>query len=61
MSDNATVIPPPVKGCRMLNASPINSAPGVGSGAAGILLFGIVLMLPLSIAAMKESWSSGGI
>lgn len=55
MSDNATVIPPPVKGCRMLNASPIKSAPGVGCGAAGMLLFGIVLMLPLSMAAMNES------
>jgi len=55
MSDNATVIPPPVKGCLILNASPIKSAPGVGSGAAGMLLFGIVLMLPLSMAAMKES------
>jgi len=55
MSDNATVIPPPVKGCLILNAPPIKSAPGVGCGAAGMLLFGIVLVLPLSMAAMKES------
>jgi hypothetical protein len=61
MSDNATVIPPPVKGCLMLNASPIKSAPGVGCGSAGMLLFGIVLMLPLSMAATNELYISGGI
>ena len=31
----ATVIPPPVSGCRMLNASPSSTAPGVRLGAAG--------------------------
>lgn len=60
MSEKATVIPPPVRGCLMLNASPIKSAPGVGRGAAGMLLFGIDLMFPLSTAAMKASYNSGG-
>ena len=45
----------------MLNASPIKSAPGVGSGAAGMLLFVIDFMFPLSTAAMKALYSSGGI
>ena len=52
-SEKATVIPPPVKGCRILNASPIRSAPGVGRGAPGMLLFGIVFMFPFSIDAKK--------
>ncbi|WRX15159.1 hypothetical protein QQP08_007646 [Theobroma cacao] len=61
-SDSATVIPPPVIGCRILNASPIKSAPGVGSGAAGMVLFAIVLMLfCFSTAEIKAVYSSGGI
>lgn len=53
MSERATVIPPPVKGCLMLNESPNKSAPGVGRGVAGMLLFCIVLMFPFSTAARK--------
>ena len=60
MSESATVIPPPVKGWRMLKASPIRRAPGVGCGAAGMLLFGIVLILPRSIAERNGSWSTLG-
>lgn len=55
ISDRATVIPPPVKGWRILNASPNRSAPGVGRGLAGMLLFGMVLMFPLSTAAINAS------
>lgn len=44
----------------MLNASPKRSAPGVDCGAAGILLFVVLFMFPLSIAAMKEGYTSGG-
>jgi len=60
MSDKATVIPPPVKGWRMLKASPMRRAPGVGYGDAGMLLFGMLLMFPLSTAAIKEACNSGG-
>lgn len=60
ISASATVIPPPVKGCRMLNASPKRSAPGVDCGAAGMLLFVVLFMFPFSIAAMKAAYNSGG-
>jgi hypothetical protein len=53
MSERATVIPPPVKGCLMLKESPNKIAPGVGRGFAAMLLFCMDLMFPLSIAAMK--------
>ena len=36
MSERATVIPPPVKGCLMLNESPNKIAPGVGRGQAAM-------------------------
>jgi len=61
MSDKATVIPPPVKGCLILNASPNKRAPGVDWGVAGMLLLVIVLIFPFSIAAMNAERSSGGI
>lgn len=60
MSERATVMPPPVRGCLMLTASPIRRTPGVGRGAAGMLLFGIDFMFSLSAAAIKEAYSSGG-
>lgn len=60
-SDKATVIPPPVKGCRILNESPSKIAPGVGCGAAGMLLLAIVFMFPSSTAEMKPHRNSGGI
>lgn len=60
MSERATVMPPPVRGCLMLTASPIRRTPGVGRGAAGMLLFGIDFMFPLSAAAIKAAYSSGG-
>ena len=50
-SENATVMPPPVKGWRMLNASPSNTAPGVRDGFAGIVLFRIDLNAPFFTAA----------
>jgi hypothetical protein len=49
-SERATVMPPPVSGWRMLKASPSRSAPGWCSGLAGISLFCMLRMLPLSIA-----------
>lgn len=61
ISDKATVTPPPVKGYLILNESPSKSAPRVGYGAAGMLLFAIVLMFPSSIADMKALESSKGI
>ncbi|KAF5798789.1 hypothetical protein HanXRQr2_Chr07g0297041 [Helianthus annuus] len=60
MSASATVIPPPVKGWRMLKASPNKSAPGVETGEAGMLLFGIVFIFPESIAAINAACTSGG-
>lgn len=54
----ATVIPPPVKGCRILNESPSKRAPGVVDGAAGMLLLFIVLMFPFSIADMIYTWEA---
>lgn len=60
MSERATVMPPPVRGCRMLKASPMRRAPGVGCGAAGMLRFGWVLMFPFSIAAINDSYNSSG-
>lgn len=44
----------------MLNASPRRRAPGVGMGSAGMLRFGIVLMLPFSTAERKASRISIG-
>ena len=55
ISERATVIPPPVKGCLMLNASPMRRAPGVGLGIAGIVLFGMDRMFPFSMAARNEA------
>jgi len=60
-SDSATVMPPPVKGWRMFRASPSRIAPGVGRGAAGMLLLGVVRMRPLSTAATKGSYISRGV
>jgi hypothetical protein len=59
-SENATVMPPPVKGWRMLNASPSNTAPGVRDGLAGIVLFRIDLNAPFFTAARSGSRSFAG-
>lgn len=56
----ATVIPPPVNGCRMLRASPRITRPGVVFVAAGRKEFGIDRSWPCSKAAMKAGCTDSG-
>lgn len=56
----ATVIPPPVSGCRMLRASPRITRPGVLGAAAGRKEFGMERSWPCSKAAMKAGWTGSG-
>jgi hypothetical protein len=44
----------------MLNASPIRRAPGLGTGTAGMLLFGIDRIFPFSTAARNDACNFSG-
>jgi hypothetical protein len=59
-SENATVIPPPVNGCLMLNASPNNTAPGVRFGDAGMVLLRMDLNWPFATARRSGSRNFSG-
>jgi len=57
---NATVIPPPVSGCRIFIASPRRIIPGVLFVVAGRKELGIEGRRSASIAFLKEGWTSLG-
>lgn len=57
---SATVIPPPVNGCRIFSASPKIIKPGVLFDEAGRKEFGIDRNWPLSNAASNEARASSG-
>lgn len=52
-SESATVIPPPVSGCRMLRASPSSIRPGAREVEAGRNELGMLRSPPLSRASRK--------
>ena len=53
---NATVIPPPVNGCRIFSASPRIINPGVLFGAAGRKELGMDRREPRSRASRNDGW-----
>lgn len=57
---NATVMPPPVRGCRMFMASPRMMSPACLCVEGGRKLFGIERSLPASIALRKAGWTHSG-
>src|SRR5262249_21068895 len=59
-SVKATVIPPPVKGCRIFNESPMSTVPGFSFGLAGLQWLGITFILPSSTAALYDGLTLSG-
>jgi hypothetical protein len=57
---NATVMPPPVSGCRIFSASPRRIIPGVLFVDAGKSELGIDLKPPFSIASAKDGCTDLG-